>query len=105
MRYEIRDSKMKYYDKWIAIETHNLTEFLHTKYQEKMHVWDHYKCGDEKIQVVVKSSDNSLLFFEAYNEWYINDNPYECVNEFQLHKITAVNFVYPSIDRDWVILE
>lgn len=105
MRYEIRDSKMKYHDNWIVIESNNLRKFLCERYQEKMHVYDCDTCGTAELEIVVKTSDGSFEFFKVENSWYLNDNPWECVNEFYLDQITTVNFSYPSIDRNWLILK
>lgn len=105
MKYLIRDSTMSYYDNWHEIETDNLINFLYKKYRGNDEVYESANRGERRIEILIKSPDNSLSFYEAKYSWYTDYlHDWKTVVEFYIDQITEVKFRFPSKNREWLIL-
>jgi hypothetical protein len=102
-KYEFFTDKMIYSKKWKTFETDNLFRWLHQHFSENMFVWDADCCGTQEIKIVVKDKNANESFFLAENSWWIDEES-NIKNEFFLERKEILQFQYPKISREWLIL-
>lgn len=101
----MRHSDQAYTDAWIMLDHNKSIKAQLERFMED-HYWiyDADVCGHETVEFVV-DHDGDVTFWQAEHAWWIDWDPeWELHNEIDINQVDGVNWKYPRIDRDWMIL-
>lgn len=108
-RYRFRHSEQGYQEAWLTKTSDKpIHEWVVDWYSHEFHIYDSDNCGDETIEFVVENlQTGTRQLLAVTHEWWWEqgDEGMNLENLFYYQLVESVNFRYPEIDRDWMILK